>query len=178
MQNDVAAAFPREALQRLEFLVGDFAGEQTLFAPGEVVKRYNAVFRGRREACERFLEIDFFAEIPDIGMHSYSAFLTFSSSRLQYEMWLFSSTSEEPLHMVGDFDTRGRLVMVSDPWMMQWGLQRLRGTYIPEVEGRFDATIEIWEPDGYVLLRSTSFVAQSPFREAGDVWQASGIESA
>jgi hypothetical protein len=156
MENMTMLEIPQQALRRLEFLVGEFSGEQTLYPPGKRRVQYQAYCSGVREACERFTKLDVYASVPNYGITSFTAFLTYSQKKEAYEMWMFSSTSEEPLHMVGNFKGE-QLVLVSDPWSMPWGLQRLRGTYTPELNGDFRYESELWEPDGYVLFRSGVF---------------------
>lgn len=156
MEHLTMLAIPQHALRRLEFLVGDFSGEQTLYPPGGKRVQFQAHCTGSREACERFTKIELYAEVPNYGIESLTAFLTYSQTNEAYEMWLFSSASEQPLHMTGNFKGE-QLVMVSDPWSMPWGLQRLRGTYTPEPDGDFRYETELWEPDGYSLFRSAVF---------------------
>lgn len=156
MEHMTVLAIPQQALRRLEFLVGEFVGEQTLYPPDRKHVRFLARCNGYREACERFTRVEFYAEIPSFGIETFTAFLTYSAKAEAYELWLFSSNSEEPLHMKGDFKGE-QLVMISDPWSMPWGLQRLRGTYTPLPNGDFKYESELWEPDGYTLFRSVVF---------------------
>jgi hypothetical protein len=156
MEEMLHASIPREALSRLEFLIGDYAGEMILSPPGERPSRFQAAINIKREACDRFFQIDYVADSPQRGVDSLTAFLTYSSRRGCYEMWVFSCLSEEPLHMVGGFEGR-KLVMVSDPWPMTWGLQRLRSTFMPTGEGSLEYVSELWEPDGYRRFRSAAF---------------------
>src|SRR5437870_8112679 len=121
MENATMLPIPRQALHRLEFLAGEYSGRQTMYPPGGKRLTYNAYCNVSREACERFVKIEFYADIPDLGIESFTAFLTYSTRKDCYEMWLFSSSAEEPLHMTGAFKG-DQLVMVSDPWSMPWGL--------------------------------------------------------
>ncbi|HVT10904.1 MAG TPA: hypothetical protein VHE55_01450 [Fimbriimonadaceae bacterium] len=156
MENASVLAIPQTALQRLEFLAGEYSGRQILYPPGGKSVSYDAYCTISREACERFVKVEFYAEIPEIGIESFTAFVTFSPRRGTYQMWLFSSSAEEPLHMTGDF--RGRdLVLISEPWAMPWGLQRLRGTFTPRGNGDFEYLTELWTPDGYTRFRHSVF---------------------
>jgi hypothetical protein len=154
METATGVGIPQRALRRLEFLAGEYAGTQTLFPPGGKRISYDVFCTVTREACERFLKAEFFADIPGLGPESFTALFTFSPSKCSYQMWLFSSTAEEPLHMIGDFKGQ-QLIMVSDPWDMPWGLQRLRGTFTPNSNGDFEYLAELWEPDGYVTFKRT-----------------------
>lgn len=154
MENAAAVVIPHQALRRLEVLAGEYTGKQTLYPPDGEAVSYPACCTVSREACERFVKIEFYAEIPEFGIESFTAFLTFSPAKAVYQMWLFSSSAEEPLHMTGDFDGNC-LVMISDPWDMPWGLQRLRGTYMPHCDGTFEYLAELWTPDGYNRFKHT-----------------------
>lgn len=156
MDNATLIRIPQQALMRLEFLAGEYTGTQTMQPPGGKAVSYEAVCTVSREVCERFLKIEFYAQIPEHGIETFTAFLTYSEKKNAYEMWLFSSAAEEPLHMTGDFKNR-RLVMVSDPWLMSWGLQRIRGTFTAHPDGAFEYVTDLWEPDGYTRFRSTIF---------------------
>lgn len=156
MENLPVLTIPQQALRRLEFLVGDFSGEQTLYPPEGMKLCYLAHCAGSREACDRFTKIEFYASVPEFGIESFTAFLTYSQKKEVYECWVFSSHSEEPLHMSGNFKG-DQLVLVSDPWSMPWGLQRLRGTYTPYDNGDFRYETELWEPDGFTLFRTSTF---------------------
>lgn len=157
MDNDATAlAIPQSALLRLEFLMGEYSGTQTLYPPGGSPVTYKAFCHVSREVCERFIKIELYADIPDHGIESFTSFLTYSPTKRCYQKWLFSSSAEEPLHMSGNFEG-GQLVMVSDPWNMPWGLQRLRGTFTSQSEESFKYLAEIWEPDGYKRFRESDF---------------------
>lgn len=160
MENGVLLAVPKQALLRLEFLVGDYTGVQTLYPPEGKVVSYPAWAQISREACDRFVKVEFYAEVPEMGIESFTSFLTYGSRKSCYQMWQFSSSSEEPLHLAGDFLGQ-QLVLVSDPWSMPWGLQRLRGTFSPYSEGSFEYLLERWEPDGYTKFRTTHFQRKS-----------------
>lgn len=149
-------AIPQRALRRLEFLSGEYTGVQTLHPPGGKRVSYDAFCTISREVCERFIKIEFAAEVPEMGIESFTAFLTYSASKNCYQMWQFSSMSDEPLHMSGRFVDE-QLVMVSDPWPMPWGLQRLRGTFTRHAGDCFEYVCELWEPDGYTTFRRTVF---------------------
>jgi hypothetical protein len=156
MESLTMLAIPQRQLRRLEFLVGDFSGEQTLFPPDGGRVDYRVHFSGSREVCDRFTKLEFYADIPTYGIESFTALLTYSHNKEAYESWLFSSSSEEPLHMSGNFKG-DQLVLVSDPWSMPWGLQRLRGTFTPYENGDFRYESELWEPDGYVPFRTGTY---------------------
>jgi hypothetical protein len=156
MENAAMPVIPQSALRRLESLAGEYVGIQTLHPPGGRSVSYPASCTISREACERFVKVEFFAEMPGMGIESFSSFLGYSSAKDCYQMWQFSSSSEEPLHMAGNFKG-DQLIMISEPWSMPWGLQRLRGTYTPLSHGSFEYLAELWEPDGYARFRHTVF---------------------
>lgn len=157
--DQTSTSIPQRKLQHLEFLLGESIGMQTLYLPGGSTLHFPSCVSGTREHCDRFLQIKFFAKIPAIGDESFNAMITFSSKRDCYEMWLFSSSNEEPLHMTGNFSGPD-LVFVSDPWPMAWGLQRLRATFTHEADEEVSYLCELWEPDGYVKFSSITFGQQ------------------
>lgn len=152
----ISRSIPGEQLRRLGFLIGECQGLETLYPPEEPPVQFTAFVSGAWEACERYLKIDFFAEIPRFGVESVRALITYSEGLSRYRMWVFSTTHEEPIYFTGDFDC-GRLVFVSDPTQMVWGLQRLRYTFTPLEDQAVQMLGERWEPDGYAKLSSVVF---------------------
>jgi hypothetical protein len=161
MEQTTMLTIPQDALRRLEFLSGEYEGRQTLYLTEAAPVTYDAFCTVSREACERFIKAEFVAAVPNIGVESWTAFATYSTRKNCYEMWLFSTASEDPLHMTGDFDGR-QFILISDPWSMPWGLQRLRGTFTPHANGSFEYMTEMWEPDGYTKFRHTVFHRRAP----------------
>lgn len=154
---------PRAALRKLEFLIGEGAGIQTLYPPEGAPIRYPAAYTGSCEACERFLQLAFFAELPDGSVESGTTLITFHSKNRQYEMWVFTSLAEEPLHLHGNFQSGSLVLLAERPWEMPWGLQRIRYTLTPHPDGSFETLIELWEPDGYTPFRSAVY-CRKPLR--------------
>jgi hypothetical protein len=156
MQSPLARSIPHERLSKVDFLLGDGWGVETLYPPSEAPVQFRSVFSGSWEPCERFIKLDFFANVPGLGEETYRALLTWSEKLACYKMWLFNSTGEEPLVLTGDF-LRDKLVMISEPWHMPWGLQRMRCSFTAlEVDG-FEYFAELWEPDGYSKFRTVVF---------------------
>lgn len=116
---------------------------------------------GQWETCERFVKIDFYADIPGIGPETFRAMLTFSESTDRYRMWVFAASQEEPVHLVGNFDG-DRIAFVSDPTPMVWGMQRLRYTFNPLSDGSIELLGERWEPDGYAKYCTVTFRRNEP----------------
>lgn len=145
-------------MRRLEFLVGESSGYQTLYPPGSDPVQYLAVCSITREQCDRFLELRFFASVPGFGPCSITALLGYSMSKGCYEMWLFSSGSEQPMHLSGDFQG-DKLVLVSEPWNMSFGLQKFRITFSPFGES-VEYLSETWSLEGYQKFNSVIFGRQ------------------
>jgi len=160
MVNTAMMAIPQTALRKLDFLVGEYSGTQMLFPPDGKARSYEVSCCISREACERFVKVEFFADVPEFGVESHTGLLTFNAAKNLYQMWLFSSHAEEPMVMTGDFREH-QLVMVSEPWLMPWGLQRIRGVITPFVDGSFEFVTELWAPDGYTKFRHTLFRRQA-----------------
>ena len=156
MSNVISRSIPSQRLRKLDFLLGEGSGYETMYPPGQPPVQFTASYVASREDCERFVKVDFFCDIPGLGVESFLGLLTWSTSRNCYRMWIFSATQEEPMHMTGDFKGE-QLVMVSDPWQMPWGLQKMRSIFTPHDEGGFSYLAELWEPDGYSKYCSVSF---------------------
>jgi hypothetical protein len=147
---------PLEQLHKLEFLLGETEGLETLYPPEGSPVQFKAVVVGAWESCERFVRLDFYADIPGIGVESFRAMITYSTVLSCYRMWAFASSQEEPMHLTGNFEGHG-LVLVSDPTPMYWGLQRIRFTISPLADDTIELLGERWEPDGYKKYCSVVF---------------------
>jgi hypothetical protein len=152
----ISSTIPAEQLRRLEFLLGESCGLQTLYPPEASPVQYTAHINGSWETCERFIKLDFFAEIPGLGVETFRALITYSEKMECYRLWAFASSQEEPVHMTGEFMGR-KLVFVSDPTKMIWGLQRLRYTFASQRDGSVEMLGERWEPDGYAKYCSVVY---------------------
>ena len=139
---------PVDELKRLEFMTGVFVGEEVLYPPTGEPVYFTAHLVGDWEPCERFLKVDFYGDIPGIVKETFQAKITYSKSMSAYRMWVFLASQEDPIHMVGNFQDN-KIVFVSDPTDMLWGMQKLRYTFTP-VEDGYETYGERWEPDGYV----------------------------
>lgn len=144
-------------LQKLDFLLGDGRGVETLYPPEGDAVYFPAAVSGSRESCERFLRVDYFADIPGYGIETFRAMFTYSESRKRFRCWAFSTVHEEPAHLEGDF-VDNSLVLVSDPIPMPWGLQRLRMTFTPLPAGGYFYLSERWEPEGWKKYCTVSFL--------------------
>jgi hypothetical protein len=156
MAEGILNSIPRDMLRKLDFMLGELSGTETLYPPGKEPVQFDAHVCASREDCERFVKIDFFADIPSIGIESFLALVTYSEKMRCYRLWIFAASQEEPLHMTGDFEGDS-LVMVSDPSPMLWGMQRMRSTFTPLLDGGFRYVADLWEPDGYTKYCSTEF---------------------
>jgi hypothetical protein len=152
----ISASIPVEHLRRLEFLLGEFSGLETLYPPARPPIQFQAHITGAWESCERFLMLSFFGEVPNYGPESFRMLVTYSVAHGCYRAWLFTASQEEPTHLSGDFDGVG-LVLVSDPTDMDGGLQRLRYIITPRLDGTVEVRGDRWEPDGYAKYCTVSF---------------------
>lgn len=156
MSNSIARTLPTNQLRKLEFMLGEFKGIETLYPPEGAALQFEAHITGSWELCERFARFDFFAEIPEYGVETFRALITYSETQRCYRMWAFAASQEDPLYMTGDFN--GELLsFVSDPTQMVWGMQRLRFTFRPLVGGGYELLGDRWEPDGYAKHCSVIF---------------------
>ena len=156
MSTAISRSIPTEHLRKLDFLLGESSGWETLYPPGQPPVQFTATYAASREDCERFVKVEFFGDIPGWGIESFMALVTWSESRSAYRMWIFSATQEEPMHMTGGFQN-DELVLISDPWKMPWGIQKMRSTFKPLPDGGFSYLAELWDPDGYSKYCSVTF---------------------
>ena len=156
MSDPIARSLPTNHLQRLEFMVGEFTGIETLYPPEGGPVHFTAYVVGRWEACDRFVEVDFYADIPGVGRESFRAMITYSGSHQAYRMWIYAASQEDPVHMVGQFEG-DVLIFISDPTNMIWGMQRLRYAFTPHEDGSIELLGERWEPDGYAKYCTVTF---------------------
>jgi len=126
---------------------------------GEPVQ-FRGYMSASREACERFIRIEFFGDVPNLGIESIHALLTYSSRQEAYKMWCFTTSQETPLVLTGNFEGE-TLVLISEPADMIWGLQKMRIKYRPLGEGAVECMAELWTIDGFVPYFFTTFSAQS-----------------
>lgn len=140
---------PSEELRRLDFLIGDSCGSGTMFPPGKHPINYQGSIFGARESCERYLRLDFFGDLPMLGSESVHSLITYSRKEGCYKMWSFASSQEEPAEFAGEFRD-GKLVFLSDPTDMMFGIQRVRVTFEPISEGLLNYSGDLWTMDGYV----------------------------
>jgi hypothetical protein len=148
---------PTVELRRLDFLLGDGEGLQTLYPPDSDPAYYKAFVSGSMETCDRFLRVDYFADIASYGTETFRSLFTYSDSLECFRCWSFCTASEEPAHFCGRFEN-GSLVMVSDPYQMPWGLQRLRHSFTPLASGGYFFLCERWELDGWIKHCSVTFL--------------------
>jgi hypothetical protein len=156
MAQPISFALPLAKLKDLEFLIGESSGLETIYPPGSTPVQFKASLVGCWESCERFFKLDFFGDIPGIGVETFRALITYSESKECYRMWAFAASQEEPMHFLGNFED-GALIFLGDPSPMVWGLQRLRFTIKHCSDGSIDLLGERWEPDGYAKYCSALF---------------------
>lgn len=160
MPPPIPSTIPLAQLRRLEFLLGETKGLETLYPPQAEPVQFQAHVSAQWEPCERFVRLSFFGDIPGLGVETFHALITYSVNLECYRMWIFSASQEEPLHLLGHFEGV-RIVFVSDPTKMVWGMQRLRFTMWPTEDGHVELLGERWEPDGYAKYCSVIFRPES-----------------
>jgi hypothetical protein len=156
MSSLISRTIPVDQLSRLQFLLGTSSGIETLYPPEGPEVVFKAIVTGTWESCERFIKIDYYADIPGFGVETFTALITYSESKSCYRMWIFAASQEEPLHMTGDF-VEGVLTFVGDPTNMGWGMQRLRYRFTILDEGAVQLDGDRWELDGYVKYCAVVF---------------------
>jgi len=155
MSTSISRSLPTDQLRRLQFLLGESTGLETLYPPDSAPVSFRAYVSGTWESCERFFKIEFYGDIPGFGAETFTALITYSEPKHCYRMWVFAASQEDPVHMTGNF-TENRIVFVSDPTNMVWGMQRLRFTFT-HLDSGVELLGERWEPDGYAKYCSVVF---------------------
>lgn len=155
MSTSISRSLPTDQLRRLQFLLGESTGIETLYPPDAAPVTFRAYVSGSWESCDRFFKIEFYGDIPGFGAESFTSLITYSEQKHSYRMWVFAASQEEPVHLTGNF-SENRLVFVSDPTNMVWGMQRLRFTFT-HLETGVELLGERWEPDGYAKYCSVLF---------------------
>src|SRR5438094_246996 len=123
-------------LQQLDFLLGDGEGVETLYQPEGEVMHFKAFVSGSRESCDRYVRVDYFADMPTLGIDTYRLLLTYSEADGCFRSWAFSTRALEPAVFSGNF-VDGSLVMLSEPFRMPYGLQRMRQSFSPIASGGY-----------------------------------------
>jgi hypothetical protein len=149
MQTWIDSNMPKQEIQKLDFMVGEFTSWQTLFpTTGAAPVQYRSVVRAEREGCDRFLRLEQFSDVPGIGFVSTTALYGYNRRENVYECYGFSSAHEEPLRLRGHWQ-EGHLVLVSEPVSGYSGLDRIRQTLSPKGEERWDFLEERWNLSGF-----------------------------
>lgn len=151
---------PYIQLQQLDFLLGDGTGVETIYPADADAIHFKAFVSGSRETCDRFVRVDYFADIPRYGVESFRSLFTYSPESKCFRSWAFSTASSEPAVFSGGFEN-GSLVMVSDPCQTPWGLQRLRQSFTPLASGGYFYLTERWTLEGWAKYCSVTFLPPS-----------------
>lgn len=141
--------FPAAELHLLDFLVGECSGPATVFPPGQDPIQFIGNFNATRESCDRYLRIEFYADVPILGRESAHVLMTYADECSCYKMWIFSSMREEPTVLYGEFRD-DVLTFVGEPSKTIWGMQRMRCSLRRVADGVVDYCSEFWTIDGFV----------------------------
>lgn len=150
-------SIPTLHLRQLDFLLGDGAGVESLYPPAGDPVYFKAFVSGSHEVCDRFVRVDYFADVPNYGTETFRALFTYSEELECFRCWAFSTQSEEPATFAGNFEN-GSLIMVSEPYRMPHGLQRLRQCFTPLASGGYFFLTERWDLEGWTKYCSVTFV--------------------
>jgi len=84
-----------------------------------------------------------------LGAESVHSLITYCRKEGCYKMWSFAASQEEPAEFHGEFRD-GKLVFVSNPTDMLWGIQRVRVTFEPISDGVVNYSGDLWTMEGYI----------------------------
>ncbi len=149
--------FPIVHLQQLDFLLGDGAGVVSRYEAGEASAHFKGFVSGSRESCDRYVRVDYFADVPTWGVDTHRSLFTYSPGSGCYKCWSFSTESAEPAIFTGQFD-QGSLIMISEPYETPQGLQRLRQSFTPLASGGYFYLRERWNLEGWTKHCSVTFL--------------------
>jgi len=147
-------------LQKLDFLLGEGQGVEAMYQPDGEVLHYKAFVSGSRESCDRYVRVDYFADIPTLGVDTFRLLITYDEDNGCFRSWAFSTRALDPFICSGTF-VDGSLVMLSEPVRMGNGLQKMRQSFSPIASGGFFYHCERWELDGWKSYISVSFLPPS-----------------
>lgn len=134
---------PPKEMQRLGFLLGDWAGEMTFHHGGET---HTVGARARIEPtlqgwwlCTQYVH----DEAPGVGLLGGMTMLTFDADEGKYCSWEFQNKEGQAVRDTGGFKGEN-LVMTSDPMVIpEMGEVILRKTFRPEGESSLRILIEM-----------------------------------
>jgi len=107
-----APEIPTKELAKLEFMLGKWEGEDTIYSGAQGVKSKGSA-ETTKTAGGRYIHAVQTYELTGMkieGLH----LLTFDPSKKKYRTWYVDSTSSEAIVFTGDFEG-SKLVLVSDP---------------------------------------------------------------
>jgi len=158
MKTWISKHLPREQLQKLDFMVGEFSSWHTLWpAPDRPAVQYRSVLNASREGCDRFLRTEQFSDVPGIGLVSSTWLYTYDPKSDVYRAYGFSSAYEDAVQFEGTWDGDA-LVMLSSPVNGYCGLQRYRHTITPRGDSSWDFLEERWDLAGFILHASGTYI--------------------
>jgi len=141
---------PVSQMSRLQFLTGDFKGDETVWLPQNLgTMRFEALWAGSWEPCDRYLHMTHFADNRAAGACDSVHFMaTYDLRKKQYVLHIFSSSAPDVEVLTGDFQDDA-LVLVSQPCETLFGVERHRLRLTPSAAG-FDLFCERQELDEWV----------------------------
>jgi hypothetical protein len=119
-----------------------------MYPPDQPPIRFEVHSEADWETSDRFIRFELFCRASTSIFESMLGMIGYDPERNLYRMWTFSRSQAEPMYLAGGFD-ENRLIVVSEPSPMIWGIQRLRYTITPLEESGFDILGEYWTLEGW-----------------------------
>jgi hypothetical protein len=125
-------SLPVTELGRLQFLTGEFVGEQVVQMPNDAgTMPFKAHWVGSWEPCDRYIQMSQFAENRAVGARDSVHFLgTYDLRKKHYVLHIYSSWAPEMQVLTGNFEGSA-LVLVGQPSETLFGFDRHRLTLTP-----------------------------------------------
>lgn len=144
---------PADALAKLAFLQGDWAGKQNFDTGGGPAMAGDATNRIQQCIANKFLCEMLSTTLPNRKPTDTRHFISFDKQTQKYTAWWFNDTAYHPAQLSGDL-TGNKLVLLSDPSAPG---PVLRATYELLADGRLTFTVEMRQGDAWTRLFVTTY---------------------
>jgi hypothetical protein len=149
---------PADALAKLSFLQGDWAGKQNFDTGGGPALVGDATDRVELGIANKFLCEMLSTTLPGRKPTDTRHFISFDQQTQKYTAWWFNDTSYHPKALTGDL-TGNKLVLLSDPSAPG---PVLRATYENPSPGKLTYQVEMKNGDTWTRLFVTTYSKTTP----------------
>jgi Protein of unknown function (DUF1579) len=144
---------PADALGKLSFMQGDWAGKQNFNTNGEPAMVGDATDRVELGIANKYLCEMLSTTLPGRKPKDTRHFISYDAKTQKYTAWWFNDTSYHPTALTGDL-TGNKLVLMSDPSAPG---PLLRATYENPSVGTLTYMVEMKSGDSWTKLFLTTY---------------------